>query len=320
MVVKDSTGATISQDVPVTIDKTAGKITITVDNEKIAGGYGLEILKVDQENTGKVLEGAEFKVTLADGTERTERTNAEGKIEIEGIEITEEGIDEIKIEEIEAPEGYNKIFNSVELEVTKGIQDGEYVVNSIELKNAEGTGLVEGKVNANLESGKITVTVPNKKIEGNYEIELVKQDGETGEKLSGAVFNVNGEDKTATNAGGILSLGTFQITDTTTADTYTITETSAPEGYNKFEGSIELSVAKKIENGNYVVDTENTTMVVKDSTGATITQNVPVTIDKTAGKITITVDNEKIAGGYGLEILKVDQENEGKVLEGAEFK
>ena len=59
MVVKDSKGATISQDVPVTIDKTTGKITITVDNEKIAGGYNLEILKVDQENEGKVLEGAE---------------------------------------------------------------------------------------------------------------------------------------------------------------------------------------------------------------------------------------------------------------------
>ena len=318
MVVKDSTGATITQNVPVTIDKTAGKITITVDNEKIAGGYGLEILKVDQENTGKVLEGAEFKVTLADGTERTERTNAEGKIEIEGIEITEEGIDKIKIEEIEAPEGYNKIFNSVELEVTKEIQNGKYVASKIELKNAEGTGLVEGKVNANLENGKITVTVPNKKIEGNYEIELVKQDGGSGEKLSGAVFNVNGQDKTATNATGIVNLGTFTITNTETPDTYVIKETTGPNGYNKFEGSIELSVAKKIENGNYVVDTENTTMVVKDSTGATITQNVPVTIDKTTQKITITVDNEKTEGNYVVEIVKKEQGTE-TALPGAVF-
>ena len=320
MTVRDKGGTIITQNVPVTINKTTQKITITVDNEKIAGEYGVEILKVDQENAGKILEGAEFKVTLADGTERTERTNAEGKIEIEGIEITEEGIDTIKIEEIEAPEGYDKIFNSVELEVTKGIQNGEYVVSKIELKNTEGTGLVEGKINANLENGKIIVTVPNKKKEGNYEIELVKQDGETGTKLSGAVFNVNGENKTATNASGIVNIGTFQITDTSTPDTYTITETSGPEGYNKFDGSIELSVAKKIENGNYVVDTENTTMVVKDSTGVTINQNVPVTIDKTTGKITITVDNEKITGEYGVEILKVDQENAGKILEGAEFK
>ena len=45
--------------------------------------------------------------------------------------------------------------------------------------------------------------------------------------------------------------------------------------------------------GKYVIDTENTTMVVKDSTGATITQDIPVTIDKTTGKITITVENVK---------------------------
>ena len=256
-----------------------------------------------------------FKVTLADGTERTERTNAEGKIEIEGIEITEEGIDKIKIEEIEAPEGYNKIFNSVELEVTKGIQNGKYVASKIELKNAEGTGLVEGKVNANLENGKITVTVPNKKIEGNYEIELVKQDGETGEKLSGAVFNVNGEDKTATNAGGILNLGTFTITNIETPDTYVIKETTGPNGYNKFDGSIELSVAKKLENGNYVVDTENTTMVVKDSKGATITQNVPVTIDKTTGKITITVDNVKKE--FDLALRKYITKVNGETLTGS---
>ena len=320
MTVRDSGGTEITQNVPVTIDKTTGKITITVDNGKITGGYNLEILKVDQEDEGKVLEGAEFKVTLADGTEKTERTNAEGKIEIEEIEIKEEGIETIKIEETKAPEGYNKIFNSVELEVTKEIQNGEYVVSDIELKNAEGTGLIEGEVKANLENGKITVTVPNKKVEGSYELEIVKEDKDRGTKLSGAVFNVNGEDKEATNASGIINLGTVQITDTTIPDTFTIRETTAPEGYNKFEGSIELSVAKTIQNGVYVVDPENTIMTVRDSGGTEITQNVPVTIDKTTGKITITVDNGKITGGYNLEILKVDQEDEGKVLEGAEFK
>ena len=318
MVVKDSTGATITENVSVTLDVTTGKVTITVENEKIAGGYNLEILKVDQENEEKVLEGAEFKVRLADGTEKTERTNAEGKIEIEGIEITEEGTETIKIEEIEAPEGYNKIFNSVELEVTKGIQDGEYVVNNIELKNVEGTGLAEGKVNANLENGKITVTVPNKKIEGSYEIELVKQDGETGAKLTGAIFNVNGEDKEATNASGIVNLGTFGIANTEIPDTYVIKETTGPNGYNKFDGSIELSVAKKLDNGNYVIDAENTTMVVKDSEGTEITQNIPVTIDKTTGKITITVDNEKIEGNYVVEIVKKEQGTE-TVLPGAVF-
>ena len=131
------------------------------------------------------------------------------------------------------------------------------------------------------------------KAEGNYTIDLVKQDGETKDKLSGAIFNVNGEDKTATNVDGVINLGTVEITNTETPDVYVIKETSSPEGYNKFEGSIELSIAKKLENGKYVVDTENTRMVVKNSEGTEITENVPVAIDKTTGKITITIDNEK---------------------------
>ena len=87
------------------------------------------------------------------------------------------------------------------------------------------------------------------KAEGNYTIDLVKQDGETKEKLSGAIFNVNGEDKEATNTNGILNLGTIEITNIEEPDVYVIKETSSPSGYNKFEGSIELSIAKKLENG-----------------------------------------------------------------------
>ena len=129
---------------------------------------------------------------------------------------------------------------------------------------------------------------------------------------------MNGENKTATNSSGIVSLGTIQITDISTPDTYTIKETTGPAGYNKFTGSIELSVAKKIENGKYVVDTANTTMIVKDSGGTQITQNIPVTIDKTTGKITIKVDNEKITGEYELEIVKVDSKTKDP-LSGAIF-
>ena len=320
MVVKNSEGTEITENVPVAIDKTTGKITVTVDNEKTEGKYDLEILKVDKDNNEKVLEGAGFKITLADSTEKTEKTNAEGKILIEGIKITAEGKEIIKIEETESPEGYNKIFNSVELEVTKEIKNGKYVVSNIELKNAEGTGIEEGEIKANLENGKITLTIPNKKTEGNYTIDLVKQDGETKDKLSGAIFNVNGEDKTATNVDGVINLGTVEITNIEEPDVYVIKETSSPSGYNKFEGSIELSIAKKLENGKYVVDTENTRMVVKNSEGTEITENVPVAIDKTTGKITVTVDNEKTEGKYDLEILKVDKDNNEKVLEGAGFK
>ena len=308
MVVKNSSGGIITQDIPVTIDKTTGKITITVDNEKITGSYELEIVKQDG-TTGTKLAGAIFNVN---GENKT-ATNSSGIVNLGTIQITNTSTkDSYVIKEVTAPNGYNGFTGSIELSVAKKVENGKYVIDTANttmvVKDSNGTQITQNiPVTIDKTTGKITIAVDNEKIEGSYELEIVKQDGETGEKLSGAVFNVNGEDKTPTNASGIVSLGTIQITNTSTKDTYIIKETTAPEGYNKFTGSIELSVAKKIENGRYVVDTANTTMVVKDSTGATISENIPVTIDKTTGKITITVDNEKIEGNYVVEIVKKEK-------------
>ena len=319
MVVKDSEGTQITQNIPVTIDKTTGKITITVDNEKVEGNYELEIVKQDGE-TGAKLSGAVFNVN---GENKT-ATNASGIVNIGTFQITDTSTpDTYTITETSGPEGYKKFDGTIELSVAKKIENGTYVVDTdnttMVVKDSEGTQITQNiPVTIDKTTGKITITVDNEKIEGNYVVEIVKKEKGTDIALPGAIFNVNGEDKTATNSNGILSLGTIEITEIDTPDTYTITETSSPDGYNKFDGSIELSVAKKLENGAYVVDTDNTTMVVKDSTGATITENVPVTIDKTTGRITITVDNEKIVGDYELEIVKVDSKT-GAKLSGAVF-
>ena len=294
MVVKDSEGEIISENVPVTIDKTTGKITITVDNEKIEGNYVVEIVKKEQ-GTDIALPGAVFNVNGED----KEATNSNGILSLGTIEITDiETTDEYVITETSAPEGYNKFEGSIELSVGKKLQDKAYVVDTenttMVVKDSNGEVISENvPVRIDVTTGRITIEVDNEKITGDYQLEIVKIDGETGTKLSGAIFNVNGEDKTATNTDGVLNLGTTPITGTETNDDYVIKETTAPDIYNKFEGSIELSVAKKIENKKYVIDTDNTTMVVKDSEGEIISENVPVTIDKTTGRITITVDNTK---------------------------
>ena len=308
MTVRNSGGTIISQNSPVTIDKTTGKITITVDNEKAEGSYELEIVKQDGE-TGTKLPGAVFNVNGEDKT----ATNSNGIVNIGTFQITDTStLDTYTIRETTSPEGYNKFEGTIELSVAKKLENGNYIVDTenttMTVRDSGGTEITQNvPVTIDKTTGKITITVDNEKAEGSYELEIVKQDGETGSKLSGAVFNVNGEDKEATNSDGIVNIGTFQITDTSTPDRYTIKETSSPEGYNKLEGTIELSVAKKLENGNYIVDTENTTMTVRDSDGAEITQNVPVTIDKTTGRITITVDNEKTEGNYVVEIVKKEQ-------------
>ena len=69
---------------------------------KVTGSYDIELIKTDKED-GSKLNGATFKVTLPDGTEKEVTTSGEGTVRIEGIEITAPGIDTIKVEEITAP-------------------------------------------------------------------------------------------------------------------------------------------------------------------------------------------------------------------------
>ena len=141
---------------------------------KANGNYNLQIVKIDTENINKKLSGAKFKVTLADGTEKTVVTNADGVVEIEGINIEQEGTETITIEEVTAPTGYNKLLNSLQLEATKTIENGEYKVSNIKLKNVQSTGLGEGQVNAKVENGVVIVTIPNKEIEKTFDLSLRK--------------------------------------------------------------------------------------------------------------------------------------------------
>ena len=116
----------------LTVENFENVVTVTVPNEKITGSYDIELIKTDKEN-GSKLNGAVFKVTLPEGTEKEVTTNGEGTVRIEGIEITEPGTDTIKVEEITAPNGYNKLFNSFEIDVTKEEKNGAYVVTGIDL-------------------------------------------------------------------------------------------------------------------------------------------------------------------------------------------
>ena len=537
-----SSDTTDSQKQGSTVNLTDGLITVTVPDEKMTGSYNLKLLKTD--TNSKALEGAEFKITLPDGTIKTAKTNSEGIITIDGINIAQAGTDTITVEETSAPAGYKKIINSLQIEVTKAISNGVYAISNPQLKNVNyniQTSINSQKPSVTIDGNTINLTVVNlekifdlalrkyitkvngtdvaksrvpkidlstlnsgttatynhrknpvevktgdkviynltiynegekigratkiqdqlptglkftqvisgnfeldsysetgnllklkrtsntdnlnayngttlasetiqiecevtqvagatdkvltnvawiseefdaelnktiisqtgadrdsepntkpnvnkdsmedykgntsnkddltdsnyfykgeqddddfekliiRKSEGKYEIEIVKQDATTKARLQGAVFNVNGTDKTATNENGTVNLGTTTITDLSTKDSYVIKETSAPSGYNKFEGTITLEVAKKIENGTNVVDVANTTMTVTDQDGQVITANSPVSIDKTTGKITITVDNESIQGTYKLQVIKVDSKNSNTKLAGAKF-
>ena len=239
--------------------------------KKIEGSYNLQIVKVDKENNSK-LQGAEFKITLPDGSDRTETTDVDGVIDLGKIDITEEGTDNIKVEELTAPNGYNKLFNSFELDVTKEERNGAYVATNVDLKNSQGSGLGTGQIQVSNQSGTITITVPNEKTEGSYNLQLVKVDKDNPEtKLEGAQFKITLPDKSerteTTDSNGIITIDGIDITEPGT-DTIKVEELAAPSGYNKLFNSFELDVTKEERSGAYVV----TNVDLKNSQGSGLGQ------------------------------------------------
>ena len=282
-----------------------GLITLTVPNEKITGSYDLQLIKQDSESTAK-LSGAKFTVRINNGGPVEYTTNGSGIISINNIEITETGTDTITIEETQAPTGYNKIIGTLTINVTKTISDGEYVAS-----NAQLTGNTAGST-INLSNGLITVTVPNEKIKGSYNLQLIKQDSENQNALQGAKFTVrinNGQTQEyMTNDSGIIEINDIAITETGT-DTITIEETQAPTGYNKIINTLTVTVTKTVQGESYIASNAEFT---------TDTQPQGSTINLSNGLITVTVPNEKIKGSYNLQLIKQDSENQN-ALQGAKF-
>ena len=292
-----------------TVSLSSGTITVNVPNEKITGSYDLQIIKVDKADNSK-LTGAKFNISINGGQARQYTTNNSGIITIDNIEITETGTDTIVIEETEAPEYYNKLIETLTINVEKTINDGKYVASKAEFTSSTSP---QGST-VNLEDGLVTITVPNEKMTGSYKLQLVKVDkDDNNKKLSGAKFSIKINNESAqeytTDDNGTISISGIQITETGT-DTITITETEAPTGYNKQIGTLTVRVTKTENNGIYMAS---------DAQFANGTDTNGSTINISGSTIIVTVPNEKITGSYNLQLVKVDKDDDNKKLSGAKF-
>ncbi len=245
------------------------------------GTYNLKLVKVEQGNTSKKLQGATFKIVSPNGTV-TETTNTNGEINIGPISITQAGTDTITIEETKAPEGYEKIIISpINVQVTKQLVGNAYTMSGAQITNNQ-TG-----ASINISGGTITVTVENKLIPKNseYNLKLVKvEQGNTSNKLQGATFKIvspNGTVTETTNENGEINIGKIPVTEAGT-DTITIEETKAPVGYEKIITSpITVKVTKEFKNNTYTVSSAT---IQNSQEGANI--------NLTGNTITITVENK----------------------------
>ena len=294
------------------ISVSGSTITVTVENKLIPkdSEYNLKLVKVEQGNTSKKLQGAEFRINSPTG-EVTQTTNASGEINIGPIAVTATGTDTITIEETKAPDGYEKIITApITVQVTKVFENNTYKMSTAQITNAQ-TG-----ASLTLSGNTITVTVENKLIPktSEYNLKLIKVEEGTSNKLEGAEFKINspnGEETQTTNASGEINIGPIQVT-TDGTDTITIEETKAPDGYEKIITSpIQVQVTKVFQNNTYSM---SNAVITNNQNGASISIS--------GNTITVTVENKLIpkTSEYNLKLVKVEQGNVGKKLEGAEFK
>ncbi len=139
--------------------------------EKAIGKYNIELEKVDGQNLNTKLANAEFEIKLPDGTANTYTSNEQGKITINDLPIKQLGEQTITITETKAPAGYSKSVDTITVKVTPILEEGEYVVKTIEIQeNSIGSTLTEvtsGKteLKANVVNGKIYVQMKNYKLD-----------------------------------------------------------------------------------------------------------------------------------------------------------
>ena len=264
------------------ISVSGSTITVTVENKLIPkdSEYNLKLVKVEQGNTSKKLQGAEFRINSPTG-EVTQTTNASGEINIGPIAVTATGTDTITIEETKAPDGYEKIITApITVQVTKVFGNNTYKMSPAQITNAQ-TG-----ASLTLSGNTITVTVENKLIPktSEYNLKLVKVEEGTSNKLEGAEFKINspnGEVTQTTNASGEINIGPIAVTATGT-DTITIEETQAPAGYEKIiTAPITVQVTKVFEDNTYKMANAQ---ITNAQTGASI--------NLSGNTITVTIENK----------------------------
>ena len=166
-----------------------------------------------------------------------------------------------------------------------------------------------GKVVGNIWAFQLANVPEPVKPEGMYSIQIVKVD-ENGNKITAdtAEFNVNGH--TIKSVNGVAAVdNTRKIEDENMRHYFKITETKAPQGYERYTGEINVDVGFKIDESGkkYIINANGTKVTAPGMDGKTY----EITPD--GMHLTVYVQNKKIQNGqYSVELYKVD--NNGKII------
>lgn len=168
---------------------------------------------------------------------------------------------------------------------------------------------------------------------GKYIIKIQKEDY-SGKKLNGFKFKRtinNIEDDSRFTTGNGKETGTVTIfnreinkNNLNTKDTIVIEETSAPTGYIKYNGKINVKIEKTTSNNKYVVKSvtvkDGNTILTANKSSATSPVTYTQLNNNGTTTITITVKNIKISNGkFDLNIKKVSAGTSEEPKSGAYF-
>ena len=300
----------------LSVEKTVG-VTSATDEKEIkvktpTGTFTVELKKVKEDGTTVITSSeAEFKIN---GETKNTSKGILSIAQNQKIE-NEQQTNSYEIIETKAPEGFEKFEGTLNLSLGFKKDGDNFVIDESKVKS-EGFK-DKTRVEVSQDKTKITVFVVNKERKtGTYTVELrkVKEDGTTVITSSEAEFKINGETKNTTN--GILNIAQSKnIEKVEQVDNYEINETKAPDGFEKFEGTLKLSVGFKLEGSKFIIDESK----VK-SEGFKDKTRVEVSQDKT--KITVFVVNkERKTGTYTVELRKVKEDGTTVITSSeAEFK
>lgn len=292
------------------ISNSRDTIIAAVKDPVKTGSFALQLIKED--NEGKKLSDAEFKVTIIDekgnkvyetSEGRTEKTGSDGSLLISGLEIADEGKTfTVKIHEEKAPAGY---IAGADVEFTAesiaSTTEG-YVLKPVDTKNVSGSEVT-------ITNSLIKVLVKNTKKVGAFNLQLIKEDNK-GTKLAGAEFEITITDKEGkvvyktatgktekTDSNGLINLSNLNIESAGKVYTVKIHETKAPTGY--IAGADVTFTAESQDNS------AKTGYELKPVTKTGVSGS-EVTITNTM--ITVLIKNTQKVGSYAVNLVKVDKQ------------
>ena len=365
----------------------------SVENTTISGKYVINLNKVKQSDNSP-LKDATFEITSNNVSKanRTVTSNADGLVDVTNGEVTivskqsqsadadktYYNSDDLYTIKETVCNSYLKLKNSITLNVHKEEVNKEYKVtrvtitelnennsvtlnvsdsnNTVVLKNVKLVGN-KGTVNItlSLNNNNISITVPNKEIEGEYNIKLLKKDSNTGDDLPNIPFTITSNIEKAnraisTDSNGIIDItnGTIKITKNSLSnDTFTIQENedNNNKDYSIIAKPIVLNLTKgeNAEGTAYIVKQvaitytsnlgESSTTMEIDPNSNTGTKSFSVltkdgqlvlaTITaSSSGEIILNIGNPNKEGSYRLRLYKsiINNNGEEKDLAGINFK